>query len=276
MGPLIFLIYINDLNHALKFCKPHHFADDTSLLHISKSLKTVSKQVNIELKNLTKWLNANKLCLNVSKTELIIFKPSKKVIDFDLKFQLNGKQLYPTNSAKYLGVKIDNKLNWNEHINDVAIKLNRANVMLYKTRDYVNEKTLRSIYYAIFDSYINYASNVWGQNSNTTNRLHILQKKALRTIYFEKHQAHSTPLFYRSSILKLTDKITVENCMFISKCVNNHMPSVFNNWFEFASTSHRYETFCSANDLLKILSCSTKRYGKEAIINSAISSWNKI
>ena len=79
--------------------------------------------------------------------------------------------------------------------NDAAIKLNRANATLYKIRTYVSKKTLRSIYYPIFDSHINYASIIWGQNSNTSKRLHILQKKALRIIYFEKRQAHSTPLF---------------------------------------------------------------------------------
>jgi len=75
LGPLLFLIYINDLNKAIKFCKVHHFADDTNLLHVNRSIKSLNKYVNYDLKNLTTWLNANKISLNVSKTELIIFKP---------------------------------------------------------------------------------------------------------------------------------------------------------------------------------------------------------
>ena len=67
LGPLLFLIYINDLNHAIKFCKVHHFADDTNLVHFSKSANKLNKYINIEMKNLTNWLNANKISLNIKK-----------------------------------------------------------------------------------------------------------------------------------------------------------------------------------------------------------------
>ena len=73
LGPLLFLIYINDLHVTIKHWKIHHFADDTNLLVINTSLKRLNKVLNIDLKNLTNWLNANKISLNVSKTELIIF-----------------------------------------------------------------------------------------------------------------------------------------------------------------------------------------------------------
>ena len=78
LGPLLFLIYINDLNQALKFCKVHHFADDTNLIHFSKSVNRLNKHVNLDFKNLTYWLNANKISLNVKKTELVIFKHQRK------------------------------------------------------------------------------------------------------------------------------------------------------------------------------------------------------
>ena len=67
LGPLLFLVHINDLNQALKFCKVHHFADDTNLIHFSKSVNRLNKYVNLDLKNLTYWLNANRISLNVKK-----------------------------------------------------------------------------------------------------------------------------------------------------------------------------------------------------------------
>ena len=82
LGPLLFLIYINDLNTAIKYCKVHHFADDTNLLHINDSVKKLNEAVNSDLKNLTNLLNANKISLNVSKTELILFKPKMKKTRF--------------------------------------------------------------------------------------------------------------------------------------------------------------------------------------------------
>ena len=131
-------------------------------------MKRLNNLLNSDLKTLTNWLNANKISLNVSKTELIeliIFRPKRKPLDFDMKIKLNGKRLYPTDSVKYLGVKIDNKLNWKSHV----AKLNQANAMLYKVRDFINANILKSIYYALFKSHINYACIIWGQNISTIN-----------------------------------------------------------------------------------------------------------
>ena len=178
LGPLLFLIYINDLNQALKFCKVHHFADDTNLLHFSKSIYRLNKYVNLDLKNLTYWLNANRISLNLNKTELVIFKHQRKKLDSPIKIKLNRKRLYPSKSVKYLGVKIDENLNWKQHIHDIAIKLNRANSLLYTIRNYVNKHILRTIYFSIFDFHINYANLIWRQNLHAVSRIVILQKKA--------------------------------------------------------------------------------------------------
>ena len=119
--------------------------------------------LNKDLKNLANWVNASKISWNVDKTEMILFKPIKKYLDCQLKLKLNGKRLYQTSLVKYLGIKIDHYLNWQDHVNNIAIKLNKANAMLYKVRQFVNEKTLISIYHVIFDSHPNYAFIVWCQ-----------------------------------------------------------------------------------------------------------------
>ena len=80
---------------------------------------------------MSNWLNANKIMLNVTKTELVIFKPKRKKLDFEFKIKLNGKKLFQTNSVKYLGIKIDKQLNWRDHTNEVAKKLHRANMLCY-------------------------------------------------------------------------------------------------------------------------------------------------
>ena len=102
LDPLLFLLYINDLNQAIKICKVHHFADDTNLLCLSNSIKKLNKLVNADLKRLVNWLNANKISLNVKKTEMVIFKSKQKKFEGDLKIKLSGKRLYPTESVKYL------------------------------------------------------------------------------------------------------------------------------------------------------------------------------
>ena len=113
----------------------------------------MNKQVNQDLKNLTNWLNAKKICLNVSKTE-VLFKSSRKLTDVPLKLKLNGKILYPTNSVNYLGINIDENLIWKQQISDTAIKINKPNDILSKLIHFIYRKTLKSIYHAIFEPHL--------------------------------------------------------------------------------------------------------------------------
>ena len=165
--------------------------------------------------------------MNVKKTELVIFKHQRKKLDDPIKIKLNRKTLYPSKSVKYLGIKIDENLKWKQHIHDIAIKLNRANALLFAIRNYANKHILRTIYFAIFDSHINYANLIWGQNLHPVNRIVILQKKASRIMNFQSRDSHSSPLFKSNHILKLQDKIIIENILFINKSFNNLLPPIF-------------------------------------------------
>ena len=98
---------------------------------------------------------------------MIIFKSKEKKLEGDLKIKLCDKRLYPTESVKYLGVKIDANLTWQHHVNDLSTKLNRASALLFKMRKYVSLKILRSIYFAIFDSYLSYCCLAWAQYFNS-------------------------------------------------------------------------------------------------------------
>ena len=132
LGPLLFLIYINDLNIAIKYCTTRHFADDTNLLIKNSSPKQLKKHLNLDLKSLVKWLKVNKITLNTSKTELIIFKHPNKKIDYDFKIKIDGKRLFSEKFVKYLGIYLDSQLNWAPHTEILSVKLNRAVGMLKK------------------------------------------------------------------------------------------------------------------------------------------------
>ena len=101
-------------------------------------LKKLSKLINADLKYLLNWLNANKISLNVKQTETIIFKSNQKKLEGDLKTKLCGKRLYPTESVKYLSVKIDANLTWQHHVNDLSIELNSTNALLFKMRKLIS------------------------------------------------------------------------------------------------------------------------------------------
>ena len=152
------------------------------MLYLGKSIKKLNKLVNFDLKNLVYWLNAKKISLNIKQTELIIFKSKRKQFDGEIKSKLSRKRLFPTDSVKYLGVKIDGNLSWKSHIDYLSVKLNRSNALLFKIRNHVNSSILRTLYFAIFESHLNYCSLVWSQNCNAINHLVILQKKLLELL----------------------------------------------------------------------------------------------
>ena len=137
-------------------------------------------------------------------------------------------------------------------------------------------KILRSIYFAIFDSYLSYCCLVWAQNCSTIQRIIIFQKKVIRIINFQPRNFHTSPLFKQNSILKFEDKICIENILFISKTLHNLLLSVFNTWFSFTSDQQNYETSSSTQGNLIKLFYKTKRYGKYSITVNAVESWNKI
>ena len=119
------------------------------------------QKINFDLKGITNWLNANRISLNVSKTEFIIFhKPSKSVSSASLKIKLNEKKVYPSSSTKYLGVLIDEHLLWKPYTDKLIKKLIKFNNILSKIRHYVDNNTIRSLYFALFSSHISYCGQV--------------------------------------------------------------------------------------------------------------------
>ena len=125
---------------------------------------------------------------------------------------------------KYRSINIDENLNWRQQISQKAIKLNKKNGILSKLRHFIDKKTMKLIYHAIFEPHLYYSLLVWAQNSNSIKRLFVLQKKSLRIIYFLNHNAHTSPLFRDLNILKFPDKIALENCLFINKYSTNVHP----------------------------------------------------
>ena len=119
---------------------------------------------------------------------MVIFKSKQKKFEGDLKIKLCGKRLY-----RKL-VKIDTNLRWRYHVNDLSIKLTRADALLFKMRKYVSLKILRSIYFAIFDSYLSYCCVVWAQNCSSIQVIIILQKRLLELLIF--NQEISIPVPY--------------------------------------------------------------------------------
>ena len=162
LGPLLFLIYINDFRFCLKNSHSSHFADDTCIISSAKQLKSIESELNYDLKSATTWLEANRLSLNVDKSKLIIFHSKQKIIDYDnFTIKLAGTKLKPTGHVKYLGIFIDNNLSWDYHVHQLSKKLSRANGIISKLRHFTPKSTLVCLlFYFLFPSYIWFTSVV--------------------------------------------------------------------------------------------------------------------
>ena len=277
LGPLLFLIYINDLNSAIRFCTTRLFADDTCLLIKNKSLKQMQKQLNLDLRNLCNWLKANKISLNASKTEMILFRHPNKEVNYNLKIKIDGKKLLPSDYVKYLGIYIDPFLKWNYHVDVIAPKLSRACGMLMKIRHYVSESTLISIYYAIFSSILTYGSQIFGQIQNRhINRLQKLQDRSVRIINFSNYNAHRNPLYLKSKILKFNDSIQLFNFLFVHDCTRKNIPFSLQNSFNPVSNVHNYSTRKAIQYHMALPKIKTKVFGIMSIKYQSSLIWNTL
>ena len=117
------------------------------------------------------------------------------------------------------------------HIDGISAKLSKANTVLSKIKHFVQQTTLKAIYHAILESHLYSSSLVWAQNFNSTKRLFILQKKAIRLMFFLRRKAHTNPLFKDCNIPKFNDKIALENSILIHKSFKHQLPQQFNSWF---------------------------------------------
>ena len=180
LGPLLFLIYINDLPNISSKLKFFLFADDRNIYFESKDLKQMEWTINHELKNLNLWLNINRLALNIDKTNFVIFHSPKKNISHNITLKICNKAICQKDSIKYLGITIDCHLNWKQHIFNISKKISRSIGIMYKLRYYLKLKMLVNIYYSLVYSHLNYAVQVWGSACKTELNKLLLQKKAVR------------------------------------------------------------------------------------------------
>jgi len=243
LGPLLFLIYINDLHTCIRHSTVRHFADDTNLLYTTNKNKprnrNIARNLNYDLKCLNHWLLANKISLNATKTELIYFRNTKTTIP-NIKIKLNGKTLFRTAEVKYVGLTFNEHLTFNNHIKIMNAKLKRANNLIAIARHYLPKELLLQIYYGQFYSHLNYGCQIWGQTQSKINPTIILQKKAIRLMTFSHHQAHTNNLFTDLNLLKLNDIVKLNNILFTHNTLNNKSPSVFNDFFTLKQTTHQH------------------------------------
>ena len=181
LGPLLFILYINDICRVSNVLNLILFADDTNLFRTGSDLSILCNEMSTEMNKLYTWFNVNKLSLNIAKTNYMIFSNKKPISNVSVR--INNVEIDRVNCTKFLGVLIDNRLTWKEQISKVKGKLCKSVAILFRCNRLINENALRTIYCSLFLSHITYCCEVWGTTYKTNLKcLCLLQKKALRII----------------------------------------------------------------------------------------------
>ena len=226
-------MYINDFRNCCRAFDFHIFADDTNLFYSNSSLIEQEETINYNLTLVSNWLKANKLSLNIDKTNFIIFHPPQKAIKHRVMLSINNKVIKQEKHIKYLGLFIDSHLCWKYHILHITKKIKRCIGIISKIRCFVSQQVLIQLYYSLIYPFLTCSLTAWRNTYKTSLQpLFILQKKTVRIITFSEYKAHSSPLFYRLEILKLFDLIYLDNALFVYDYYTNKLPATFHDFFK--------------------------------------------
>lgn len=242
LGPMLFIVYVNDITIASKYFYPILYADDTTLCATLNSnySNTDTNRLNDELISISKWLKLNKLSLNIAKTKAMIFHTPQRHVDNPELF-MDDIKIEFVKQFNFLGILINNNLKWTSHIDMIGKKIAKTLGIMKKLKNFLPSSALRNIYNSLVAPHLNYGIIIWGGN----NKLFTLQKKAVRIICKSRYNAHTTPLFKKLGILKLDDLCALHDLKFCYKFGNDLLPDYFSSKMFFRSHTydrHHYTT----------------------------------
>ena len=235
LGPLLFLVYIDDIINASSKLECTIYADDTNLLLADMDIHSLHSNLIIELNLINNWIKTNKLKLNIAKTNYILFQ-NRSIKNHMPTLVLEGNNLQCVPYTKFLGVHIDENLNWNCHINAVYLKLSRMCGILYKVRNYLTTEAMISIYYTLCYPHLIYCVSIWACTwPSFLNKLKVAQNKILRCIFFIGKFDSAAILF---SEHKLLNFYNIHKCFLLLFMFKNIRNSSGSPVFKFIESSH--------------------------------------
>ena len=276
LGPLLFLLYINDLYQASNIIKPIMFADDTNFFYSHRNIKSLFNIMNNELNHVNAWFKANKLSLNNKKTEYTFFHKLSRKDNIPLllpTLTINNISIKRSNQIKFLGIVIDENITWNDQIDIVKRKVSKCIGVLYKAKFILDQKCLKHIYFSFIYSYINYGNIAWAStNQSKLKKIYNKQKHASRIIYNKDKFTHAKPLMKSLNALNVYQINIFQTLILMFKSQHRLSPTVFQNMFK--KIEHKYPTnFANNNFKIPNLNLKSTRF---AISTRGPTLWNAL
>ena len=233
LGPLLFLLYTNDIAESSPLFDFYLFADDNAIVLSDTDIKRLEHTLNTELIHVSNWLIANKLSLNVGKSNVLLFRRSNKQPPPPINITINGLPVDEKEHAKYLGIIIDNKLTFKKHIDHVKSRLVKGCAILTMVRHYVPKQILINTYNAHIQPHIDYGLPVWGYTHKThTLPVERQQRKAVRIMNFmKKRDDDPYPLFKPNHLLRFDESLKLSSAKLLWKADNHLLPPTVNSIF---------------------------------------------
>jgi len=216
LGPLLFLIFINDLPNSSPLFKYTLFADDSTLTTTlpKQYTNTAFQQINSELAKINTWLLSNKISTNIEKTKYMCF--SYNSTTHLPPIYLGNNIINETQSIKFLGLHFDKHLTFKQHVAHIASKISKSLGILYKLKHYMPQPALKLLYFSLIHPYYSYGIEAWhGTTNSTTDKLFIMQKRAIRSINNLSYNEHTNAFFKQNNILKLADLYNFQLLVFM-------------------------------------------------------------
>ena len=249
LGPLLFLIYINDLPQAVQDSVVSMYADDTNLCYKSADIIQLYETINKDLSKLDTWLKGNKLTLNVGKTKAMLVTTSQKrkmlkAQNVELNLNIRNIELELLQTVKYLGLQIDSSLNWKEQVLAIFKKVSRAVGFLKYAKSFLPKDSLMTLYRGIVEPHFQYCCSVWGCCGSTEiKKLQKLQNRAARVLTDSSFDAPSRPLIEKLGWKTIEDFISEETKTMVFKSLHELAPEylrcLFTSNSQFASHNLR-------------------------------------
>ena len=277
LGPLLFLLFINDMPDNIKNSCIDMYADDTLMYVCHEDISTIENYLNEDLKSLNTWLSDNLMKVNVSKTKIMLLgTPSKTGIIDNINVFMNGNKLENVSTYKYLGVLIDANLKWKEQINNVCRKVCSALGIMRRIKPFVPQSSLITIYNTMILSHFDYGMVIWSNCGETNlSRLQKLQNAAMRIILGMPFRTHINDMLKALHFMDIKSRINYTTGCMMYKVLNDLAPSYLNNSFQKVNTIHDLNTRSSnAGDLY--IPRIKSYYGKSAFQHKGSVLWNVI
>ena len=223
LGPLLFLIFCNDIYKVLEFCSCILFADDTTVYKTHKDFMFLKWSINKDLKLISDWFRANKLTLNLNKTVCMFFDHRTKTAT-KIKIKIDDVVIPQVSHTKFLRILIDENLKWKKHLDHLTRKVKSNTKLLIENKKLVSAHVQKILYYSQIFSHINYGIGIWGNHlsSQDQNQLQKLQNRCICIIRGKKSVTLKD--FTDLGILRIDSIITLENLKFAYKMNKNLLP----------------------------------------------------